>query len=53
MEVTAKVKSLGEVKIQKGVFQGDSQSPLLFMILMMPYNHILRKCTGRYNLTKL
>ena len=42
-----------EVKIQKGIFYGDSFSPLVFVIAMMPLNHILRKYTGGYKFTKL
>ena len=53
VELTAGEKSLAETKIQRGVFQGDGQSPLLFIIVMMPLNHILRKCIARYKLTKL
>ena len=45
-------KSLTEEKIQRGVFHGDALSPLLFVIAMMPLNHILRKCTGGYKLHK-
>ena len=44
VELTAGGKSLAEVKIQKGIFQKDALSPLLFVIAMMPLNHILRKC---------
>ena len=51
--MTAGVKSLAEIKILGGVFQGDAQSPLLFVIAMMPLNHMLRKCTGRYSLHTL
>ena len=52
VELTAGGKSLAEAKIQKGISQGDSLSPLLFIIAMMPFNHILRKCTAGYKLTK-
>ena len=38
-------KTLAEVETQRDIFQGDSLSPLLFVIDMMPLNHILRKCT--------
>ena len=44
--------SLAEAKIQRGVFQGDALSPLLFIIATMPLNHTLRKCTARYKLSR-
>ena len=37
--------SLAEVKIQRGIFQGDMLSPLLFVIAMMPLNHMRRECS--------
>ncbi len=45
-------ESLAEVKIQKGIFQGDAPSPLLYVIAMMSLNHIFRKCTAGYKLSK-
>ena len=53
VELTAGGRSLAEIKIQRGIFQGDTLSPLLFIIAMMPLNHILRKCTARYKLSRL
>ena len=47
VELTAGGKTLAETKIQRGIFQGDTLSPLLFLIAMMPLNHILTKCTAR------
>ena len=47
MELITGRKSLAEVKIQRGIFQGDALSPLLFVVAM-----ILRKCTGGYKLDK-
>ena len=51
-ELTAGGKSLAAVKIQIGIFQEDTLSPLLFVITMMPLSHILRKCTESYKLHK-
>ena len=39
-----------EVNIQRVIFLGDMLFPLLFVLAMMPLNHILRKCTGGYKL---
>ena len=52
VKLTVGGKCLAEAKIQRGVFQGDALSQLLFVIAMMPLNHILRKCTGGYKLSK-
>ena len=46
VKLTAGGRRLAQAKIQRGVFQGDAQSPLLFIIAMMPLNHIVRKCTA-------
>ena len=51
-ELTAEGRSLAEAKIQIGVFQGDALSPLLFIIAMMPFDHILRKCTTGYKVSR-
>ena len=52
VELTAGGKTLAEVKIQRGVLQGDAQLPLLFFIVMIPLNYILRKFTAGYKITK-
>ena len=52
VELTAGGKRLAEAKILRGIFQGVVQSPLQFLIVMMPLNHILKKCTAGYKLTK-
>ena len=49
-ELTVRGRTLA--KIQKSIFQGDTLSPLLFIIAMMPLNHILRKSTAGYKLSK-
>ena len=40
VELTTEGQSLAEEKIQRGIFQGDTLSPLLFVIAMMPLNHM-------------
>ena len=52
VELIAGGRSLAEANIQRGVFQGDALSPLLYIIVMMPLNHILRKFTSGYKLSK-
>ena len=51
VELTAGGRSLAVIKIKRGIFQGDSPSPLLFLVAMIPLKHILRKCTARYKLS--
>ena len=53
VEQTAAGRNFAETNIQRGIFQGDTLSPLLFLIAMMPLNHILRKCAVRYKLSRL
>ena len=52
VELTAGGRSLAETKIQRGIFRGDALSPLLFIIAMMPLNHLLRKCATGYKLCR-
>ena len=52
VKLTAGGRRLAEAKIQRGIFQVDTLSPLLFIIVMMPLNHILRKCTAGYKLSR-
>ena len=35
--------ALGQVDIRRGIFQGDSLSPLLFTVIMLPLTLVLRK----------
>ena len=52
VDLTAGGRSIAEIKIQSGIFQGDALSPFLFVIAMMPLNHILRKCAAGYTLSR-
>ena len=52
VELTAGERNLAEAKIQRGTFQGDALSQLLFIIAMMPLDHIFRKCTAGYKISR-
>ena len=39
VKLTAGGPSLADTKIQRGIFQGDALSPLLFIIAMIPFIH--------------
>ena len=49
-ELTSGNNVLGEVDIKRGIFQGDSLSPLLFVISLIPLSLILRKIRAGYDL---
>ena len=51
-DVHANRKLLGLVSIRRGIFQGDSFSPLLFVIALPPLTHILRETEMGYQLEK-
>ena len=53
VELTAGGKCLAEMKIQSWIFQVGALSPLLFLIAMTPLNHMLRKYTAGYEISKL
>ena len=43
-------KLLGSVSIRRGIFLGNSISPLLFVIALLPLTHVLRETGMRYQL---
>ena len=45
-------EELARVNIQRGIFQGDTISPLLFIIDLIPLSHSLQKVNARYQLVK-
>ena len=46
--LTANGEDVGEVNVKKGIFQGDSLSPLLFMLSMVQFSLILKKVNACY-----
>ena len=47
-DLTASNQRLGNVKIRRGTFQGDSLSPLLFVLVMIPLTLVLRQTKASY-----
>ena len=43
---------LGEVDIKRGIFQGDSLSPLVFVLALIPLSLILRKAKAAYEFSR-
>ena len=48
--LTAGGQELGEVDIRRGIFQGDSLSPLLFVVAMIPISILLNREDMGYRL---
>ena len=44
--------SLGSVDIKRGIFQGDSLSPLLFVVCLIPMSVLLRDAKQGYSMNK-
>ena len=45
---TSEGTDLGRVEIRGGIFQGDSLSPLLFVLIMLPLTLVLRRMRAGY-----
>ena len=43
---------LAEVEIKRGIFQGDSLSPLVFVLALIPLSLILRKAKAAYEFSE-
>ena len=52
LSLTANVEDLGEVNVKRGIFQGDSLSPLMFALSMVPLSLILKKVNACYKWRK-
>ena len=48
VDLTCNNQSLGGVDIKRGIFQGDSLSPLLFLLCLIPLTVILHKSESAY-----
>ena len=51
-ELTASNQRVGNVKIRCGIFQGDSLSPVLIALVMIPLTLMLRQTKASYELEK-
>ena len=43
---------LGEVEIKRDIFQGDSSSPLVFVLALIPLSLILRNAKAAYEFSE-
>ena len=48
LSLTTNSEDLGEVNVRRGIFQGDSVLPLLFVLSMLPLSLILKKVNACY-----
>ena len=49
-QLTSCGEHLAKIDIRRGIFQGDSLSPMLFVICLIPVTQILRKVESGYTL---
>ena len=52
LSLTSNGEDLGDVHVKRGIFQGDSLSPLLFVLSMIPLSLVLRKVSACYEWEK-
>ena len=50
VELTSGGEMPGEVKIKRGIFQGDTLSPILFVLAMIPLSIVLKNIKAGYTL---
>ena len=48
LSLMANGEDLGEINVKRGIFQGDSLSPLVFVLSMVPLSLILKKVNACY-----
>ena len=48
LSLTANGEDLGELNVKRGIFQGDSLSPLLFVLSVVSLSFILKKLNACY-----
>ena len=48
LSLTANGEDLGELNVKRGIFQGDSLSPLMFVLSMVPLSLIFKKVNACY-----